>query len=187
MLHIVQGDLLKATREGKIQHMAHGANCWSTMGAGIAGIIARDFPELYEADKTHHLLPEQRLGRFSEANLKCGAKGYNLYTQNYPGPHARLDMIKSSLTLVAEHIAEEMVPEEVTYLGFPALGCGIGGLQFLDMGSVVEEVSDLLEADYPNKTVVFCLFVMPGQFSSDVELIKSNGGSVVNSPEEIGL
>ncbi len=39
----VEGDLIKLAKEGKFDVIAHGCNCHSTMGAGIAPQIARAF------------------------------------------------------------------------------------------------------------------------------------------------
>lgn len=58
------GDLLKAACSfNLIDIFAHGANCWSTMGAGIALHIGNNFPALREVDANDPRGPEQRLGR----------------------------------------------------------------------------------------------------------------------------
>jgi len=39
----VEGDLIHLAREGKFQVVGHGCNCFCTMGAGIAPIMAKEF------------------------------------------------------------------------------------------------------------------------------------------------
>ncbi|AXY86701.1 hypothetical protein SeLz1_106 [Salmonella phage SenALZ1] len=95
---ITNGDLLKAaTSFNLINAFAHGANCWSVMGAGIANHVRLDFPEIYRADQLDERGPEQRLGNMSYAfDHDTGVWGFNLYTQFYPGPNARMPSIISS-------------------------------------------------------------------------------------------
>lgn len=47
----VNGDLIKLALSGKFTAIAHGCNCYKTMGAGIAKQIAERFPNVFEADK----------------------------------------------------------------------------------------------------------------------------------------
>lgn len=39
----VEGDLIHLAREGKFQVVGHGCNCFCTMGAGIAPVMAEEF------------------------------------------------------------------------------------------------------------------------------------------------
>ncbi|AIX13019.1 hypothetical protein HWB57_gp012 [Erwinia phage vB_EamM-Bue1] len=183
MFNLIEGDLLQAVHQKKITHFAHGANCWSTMGAGIAGKIAQQFPALYQADVNFHLMPEQRLGRVSGVDLPGGVRGYNLYTQFYPGPNARTDMIRSSLTLMLESIAEGLVEGEYVKVGIPAIGCGIGGLQFIEVARVVHEVTYTLQQDYPGRGVELYMFVFNEQFN--VERVRAAEAGYFFQVEEI--
>lgn len=167
MFNIIEYDILRAVKEKKIQHFAHGANCWSTMGAGIADKVRTEMPELYKADCEFHLTPEQRLGRISQAELRNGVRGYNLYTQYNPGPNARSEMLRSSLTLALEDVAEDLVMDETVRFGIPAIGCGIGGLEFIEVARVIHEVTHVLRQDYPGRTVEVWMFVFPGAFKED--------------------
>lgn len=175
MIKVIEQDIFKALKTKQIQVFAHGANCWSTMGAGIAYHVNQNLPMLYKADKDYHLEPEKRLGRCSSSPLGNGAHGYNLYTQFYPGPHAKLEMIRSSLTLMLEEIAEQMVPEQEIVVGLPAIGCGIGGLNFFDVVTVINEVSELLALDYPTKTVSVVVFLFPDAFPEERKALSEAG------------
>jgi O-acetyl-ADP-ribose deacetylase (regulator of RNase III) len=50
MIRYVDGDLLRLADEGHFDVIAHGCNCFCTMGAGIAPQIKAKYPEAYEAD-----------------------------------------------------------------------------------------------------------------------------------------
>lgn len=43
MINYVDGDLIKLAKEGKFDVIVHGCNCMSTMGAGIAPQMAKEF------------------------------------------------------------------------------------------------------------------------------------------------
>lgn len=46
----VKGNLIEALKSGSVQAIAHQANCFNTMGSGVALAIKNAFPEAYEAD-----------------------------------------------------------------------------------------------------------------------------------------
>jgi O-acetyl-ADP-ribose deacetylase (regulator of RNase III) len=43
MINYVDGDIIKLAREGKFEVVVHGCNCLSTMGAGVAPQMAKEF------------------------------------------------------------------------------------------------------------------------------------------------
>lgn len=139
------GDLLKAACSfNLINIFAHGANCWSTMGAGIALHIAHNFPALREADANDPRGPEQRLGGMSYAfDHSKGVWGANLYTQFYPGPNARMPSVISSVQMLFEQVHEivEATDDETVYVGLPAIGCGIGGLKLFSVVCQINKVA----------------------------------------------
>lgn len=169
-------DIFKAFENNEIQHLAHGANCWSTMGAGIAGMIRSRYPEAFQADCEYELNPEQRIGRFSSAVLNDGSVIHNLYTQFYPGPNAHIDFIISALTLCLEEIAEEMEPDTEVNFGMPAIGCGIGGVSFYQMFKAVQKVSDQISLDYPGRKINIFIFTLGDQFNQSIDIILSERG-----------
>lgn len=50
MLKYKVGDLIGAAKSLEINVLAHGCNCYCTMGSGIAPLIKKAFPEAYAAD-----------------------------------------------------------------------------------------------------------------------------------------
>lgn len=139
------GDLLKAACSfNLIDIFAHGANCWSTMGAGIALHIGNNFPALREVDANDPRGPEQRLGGMSYAfDHGEGVWGANLYTQFYPGPNARMPSVISSVQMLFEQVHEivEATDDETVYVGLPAIGCGIGGLKLFSVVCQINKVA----------------------------------------------
>lgn len=84
MIKYIQGDLLTA----KVGVIAHGCNCFQTMGAGVAAAIRKEYPGAYKADLDYSEYGELcKLGTYSkwfgEHKIHIGHKFYivNLYTQ----------------------------------------------------------------------------------------------------------
>lgn len=46
----IKGDIVALFLQGNI--IAHGCNCFHTMGSGVAGQLARAYPKILEIDKT---------------------------------------------------------------------------------------------------------------------------------------
>ncbi|WPJ72115.1 hypothetical protein DEEACLCL_00098 [Salmonella phage CRW-SP2] len=155
---ITGGDLLEAAKSfNLINGFAHGANCWSTMGAGIAKFVARDFPEVFDADRNDPRGPEQRLGGMSYAYSHKGGGiwGFNLYTQFYPGPNARIPSLISAVQSLFEQAHEilEADKDATLYIGFPAIGCGIGGLSLFRVVAHVNKVAASVYEDTRRRVV----------------------------------
>lgn len=185
------GDLLASARSFNLIHcFAHGANCWSTMGSGIAGFIARDFPDIRQVDSEDPRSPEQRRGNFSYAFEKnTGVWGFNLYTQFYPGPHARMPYIISATQLMFEQVHDilEGDPDEAIVVGFPAIGCGIGGM---DLVTVVRQIYAIAQGVYEEtkRRVIPVFYIMEAtRFAREIEQLSSLDQDifVVDTEEEI--
>lgn len=133
----VKGDLLKMAKQFDV--IAHGANCQTCMGSGIAGQIRRQFPEAFKIDAHDPRSPRQRLGDMSYVYISENCKLYNLYTQFMPGPN--LDY--SALELCLRKLAM-ITPKEYT-IGLPQIGCGIGGADWTKVKEIIQRV--LLDFD----------------------------------------
>jgi O-acetyl-ADP-ribose deacetylase (regulator of RNase III) len=59
---------------------------------------------------------------------------YNLATQDYPGPRARLEWIEKSLAKAAAHAREHGVET----IALPRIGSGIGGLRWEEVEEVIK-------------------------------------------------
>lgn len=186
------GDLLKAACSfNLIDIFAHGANCWSTMGAGIALHIGNNFPALREVDANDPRGPEQRLGGMSYAfDHSNGVWGANLYTQFYPGPNARMPSVISSVQTLFEQVHEivEATHEETVYVGLPAIGCGIGGLNLFHVVCQVNKVAESVFEETRRRVVpVFYIRVEDGFDDDLAELyhLAEDGIMIVADEDEI--
>jgi O-acetyl-ADP-ribose deacetylase (regulator of RNase III) len=142
----IEGNLIEMFKRGELDVIAHGCNCYATMGAGIAYTIGNEFPEAKVADEELDL-PNgyKRLGKLSYAEISIDDNHnyaepllFNLYTQLNPGRDFRIHAFKKSLLAMKRVIKKEMSYKEfgtdkLTFepskirVGFPLIGCGIAG------------------------------------------------------------
>lgn len=122
--------------------IAHGCNTLGVMGAGIAKYFKELFPEMYVSYqnkcKNKEFLPG---GSFIWKNpTKEGDHAnrfvVNLATQDRPGPFARLEWIEESLC-----DSLKKLDMEVKAIAMPKIGCGLGGLDWIDVKEVLEKVA----------------------------------------------
>jgi O-acetyl-ADP-ribose deacetylase (regulator of RNase III) len=142
----VNGDLLAMAKEYKFDVIAHGANCFKTMGAGIALQIKRQFPDVYQKDYQDIRTATQRWGDYTSITYSNGKKVlsvFNLYTQYSPGP----DLDYTALELSLKKLVKNIKPN--SKIGLPQIGCGIGGGNWL----IVKEIIQRVLSDY-NVTIV---------------------------------
>lgn len=141
MIHITTGDLF--ANEHNAQAFAHGVNCVGVMGAGIAKEFRRRYPMMYEYYREPRILtwiePGDCLAWNQDDNctpLQPVAIVFNLATQYRTGPHARYDWLEESL----DQMLVKATDIGVTSIAMPAIGCGIGGLEWKRVCSVVGDV-----------------------------------------------
>ena len=129
-----------------LDSLGQGVNCEGVMGRGIAKGF-RDLDEgMYRSYRELCLRGGLGLGGLHTWKLADGRWVYNLASQFQRGPHARIHAIASSLDKALEHAVEH----EVTSLGLPQIGCGIGGLHWPEVLDAIEQVS----ARFPVRIVV---------------------------------
>jgi hypothetical protein len=75
------GDIFAEFENGGINVLVHQANCFHTMGGGIARIIAQKYPAAKEADEKTFRGDREKLGTFSVATLADGRRIVNVYSQ----------------------------------------------------------------------------------------------------------
>ena len=131
----IDGNLLDLFDQKEFEMIGHGANCQGVMGAGIAAQIKERYPAAFYADKYYPLNPLERLGNFS---VGCGYNepGWvvNFYTQFNPGPDADYLWLKSSLRKFNNEWGGS-----VEFLGLPKIGCGIGGLKWGIVKTIIQK------------------------------------------------
>lgn len=153
-MEIIKGDLLKLAKEGKFDVIVHGANCFCTMGSGIARQIREQYPEAYEADCKTVAGDRNKLGTYTGTPTKDGFVVINAYTQydfNRAGENADVfeyDAFLNVLTTLAVNTAFR-----INY-GFPLIGTGLAGGDKERILGMIELFSQLVEDTGSTVTVV---------------------------------
>jgi hypothetical protein len=132
-----QGNLLDLAENGEFDVILHGANCFNTMGAGIAREISARYPMAAAVDMETTRGDYTKLGNWTECAVDAG-KGFtilNCYTQHSV----------SRDTDVFEYIAFALILQKLLHiygterLGFPYIGMGLAGGNKETIMSLIEE------------------------------------------------
>ena len=119
---------------------AHGCNAYGIMGGGIAKTIKDRFPNVYETYRAVHedsgLNPGEVIPAYMMETEDDRRIMLNLITQVEPGPNAKFEFLLESMQRAVDYCAK--IGEE--HLSIPAIGCGIGGLDILDLDQVLYEL-----------------------------------------------
>jgi len=139
-IEIRDGDLLE---QSDLDLIVHQANCFCTMGAGIAKRIADKFPVAIDADKRTKAGDKTKLGSYTCGVDKSGLHVINLYGQYRYGRerrHTDYDAVKRALI----EIKDDYVPIDIvkpTYIGLPyKMGCVNGGGDWDVISSILTEL-----------------------------------------------
>lgn len=121
--------------------MIHQANCFATMGAGIAAQLKAKYPEVLVADKMFHIPigSSKRLGEFSKCETRSNQVIYNLYGQyNYGrGKQTDYPAFMSSLKKIFRDINKSGLNNKK--IGMPYLiGCGLAGGDWKIVKRIIE-------------------------------------------------
>lgn len=134
----IQGDLLKLAYEGKFEVVVHGANCFCTMGSGIAKQIKALYPEAYEADLKTIKGDKNKLGTYTGAPIMRGEKAFvivNAYTQyTYGTDSMKVDY--EALRRCFNGIKKEFYG---CTIGYPLIGCGLAGGSWEVVSKIIDE------------------------------------------------
>lgn len=131
----------------------HQANCFATMGAGIALQIKQQYPEAYQAD-LHHPIPVgsiDRLGKYSYGwDEKNDRVVFNLYGQHAYGrtrTHTSVPHLEESIHGVLELLNRnrETFPIKI---GLPMfIGCGLAGGDWREVLPMLERCAEQHDFD----------------------------------------
>ena len=130
----IQGNLIKLAQDGKFDVIAHGCNCFTTMGAGIAAQIRVAFPMAYKADLETVKGARTKLGTCSFARAP-GLFIVNCYTQyRYGSGEQHLDYkaLRSCMQAIEYHYSGMRI-------GMPRIGSGLAGGDWLQIKAIIEE------------------------------------------------
>lgn len=125
------------------QVFGHGVNTVGVMGAGIAKTFKEMFPKNYRA---YQKACSEGFSPGGSLLVQEGGRYIaNISSQDLPGPNADLRWLKNGLlsTLLT------MNTLGLNSVALPRIGAGIGGLDYHDVKSTIEEVSE----EFPEITV----------------------------------
>ena len=111
--------------------LGHGVNTEGRMGAGIAVAFRNADPDMYEAYRQECWSGRLRVGAmFAYPGPRWV---YNIASQDLPGAHARLDWLDTGVRAALAHARNHAVES----LALPRIGCGIGGLSWDEVSTVL--------------------------------------------------
>lgn len=138
-MKIVKGDLF----ESKAQCLVNAVNCVGVMGAGIAKQFKRRFPKAYFTEyaqlcRRGGLYP----GGVHLYELGDGKFIANFATKNHWQRPAQMGWIEEGLV----NLKQLAIEHNIKSIAMPAIGCGLGGLDFGD-------VSKMVKAEFQNAPI----------------------------------
>lgn len=142
------GDIPDVVTFAKARHphnpiiVIHGCNCFTTMSAGLAKAIAKQWPEAAAIDKTTEKGDKSKLGNYSFANVDGRLVIINLYTQYHYGSGLQLsyDALEAGLMMVV-HQSNKTYHSPI-YLIPKYIGCGLAGGDYNKVKDIVSRVMD---------------------------------------------
>ena len=143
MLKYKVGCLIKAAKD-EVFVIAHQCNCFCAMGAGIAPLIAEEFPEAERVDDDTIVGDKSKLGSFTHHYDDFYAVDiFNLYGQYAPSTSSvatDYTALRSSLKGMANWMLEtNEVYETSRTIGLPKIGAGLGGGDWGIISKIIEE------------------------------------------------
>lgn len=144
-MKIVKGNLLDLAEQGHFDIILHGANCWCTMKSGIAGEIAKRYPEVVKKDNETRRGDINKLGLISVAavirdNFQFAV--VNMYTQFNYGRDKNVQYVdyravRNCLQLVCHRL--DYCGIEKARIGYPLVGCGLANGDWDIVGKIFDE------------------------------------------------
>ena len=119
-----------------VNNYAHGCNCAGAMGKGIALQFKNKYPKMYSEYRAMCKDGLFNPGDVFDYNYGNGHI-YNLGTQVSWKTKARLEYIEDSVVRMLELAASD----NVSKIALPAIGAGLGGLNWNDVKEILNMVS----------------------------------------------
>lgn len=128
------GDMFREDAEAFVNTI----NCVGVMGGGIALQFKETYPEMFEAYEVACSRNEVQPGRmfvFETGGSKNPRLIVNFPTKRHWHDDSRMEDIESGLAA----LVDEIRTREIRSIAIPALGCGLGGLNWEDVRPRIEE------------------------------------------------
>lgn len=137
MIKYVDGDLLKLADEGHFDVIGHGANCFCTMGSGIAPQIKAKYPEAYEVDCKTTSGDINKLGTITHTE-NTNPIVVNIYSQ-YDTKGRRQGKIDLDYDALRSGLREVKAKFSGKRIGMPKIGAGLAGGDWNIIEKIIEE------------------------------------------------
>ena len=130
MVRYTVGDIFSSPA----QVITNPVNCVGAMGAGLAREFKKRFQGLFEDYKERCESGELKPGRpyLFESD---SAQVLNFPTKRHWQDKSKLEDVEAGLKFLSQNYAEM----GVFYLALPALGCGLGGLEWADVKALIDK------------------------------------------------
>lgn len=144
-MKIIKGDLITLAKRGKFDVIVHGANCFNTMGGGIARQIRDHFPDAWYADQHSVWGDTDKLGCYTIGNWHelVIVNAYTQYSMNRGEDMKDLfeyDSFEKILNKLAVRYPNKS-------FGFPMIGMGLAGGDSEKIMELLESFSEKIEND----------------------------------------
>lgn len=140
--------------EAPIDILVHQANCFTTMGSGIAKEIKARFPEAYRADLATSKGDINKLGTYSRAkvaNIKYPQIKYivNLYGQfEFGTDKQQTDYVAVKTGLIALATNLKLANLDFLTIGIPyKMSCGLAGGSWVAVWTIIQLVFEYYKGD----------------------------------------
>jgi O-acetyl-ADP-ribose deacetylase (regulator of RNase III) len=137
-MKIVYGNIFKTGADVLVNPV----NCMGTMGAGLARQFKNKYPEIYYPYKEACKKGDLKIGSLNSLYVHR----YNIWVINFPTKNdwkenSKIEYIETGLKNLVEFISNFSNHKEMGFesVAIPALGCGLGGLNWSDVKKVIEE------------------------------------------------
>lgn len=154
----IKGDLLL----GDWDYACHCCNSYQIMGSGVAYFLRNKWPEVYQADLDYDawlndgntINPDEKMGKFSIADLDDGRKVFNLYAMwgvgndgNPLNRNCSYDSLFNALFKMGTYITSDTPLYEGNFkVGIPKyMGCARAGGEW----NIVEAILQNIEGKFP--------------------------------------
>lgn len=152
-MFLIKGDLLMLAQNGQFDVIVHGANCFCTMGGGIAKQIKSQYPEAYDADLKTIPGDRTKLGTYTQARTRDGLTIVNAYTQyRFNRTGERQDLFEyDAFERILNKLANEFPNSR---FGFPLIGAGLAGGDLIKIVTAIDQFSKVVEGSGGSVTLV---------------------------------
>lgn len=131
MFEIRQGSIFDAP----VRALVNPVNCEGVMGKGLALEFKRRFPEAYESYRLACMRHELSPGMIHEYWAKDGKRIVHFPTKALWRSPSRMQYITEGLPALVEWVQLNAIES----IAIPALGCGMGGLNWTIVKAAIEE------------------------------------------------